>query len=380
MSDRVYLSPPCMAGNEFKYVSEVFDQNWIAPVGPHLNKFEDAFIAELGGGHACALSSGTAAIHLSLILAGIEPGDEVMCSSFTFVASANPILQMGATPIFIDSDPTSWNLDPSLLGDFLKHRSDENRLPKALVLVHLYGQAADLDAISEICQRYDVALIEDAAEALGTRYKGRALGLDGLTGIYSFNGNKIITTSGGGMFVSNDEELVQQARFLSTQARDPAPHYEHTQAGFNYRMSNVLAAIGLGQMEVLGDFVAKTKEHFTKYSAAFAGVDAISMMPVPEWSDTTHWLSCITLDLAKTTATTEDVCRKLEDANIESRPLWKPMHLQPLFRSAEAVGGSVSEKLFHTGLCLPSGPNLTEEKHRQISQIIRNTVSSKNGG
>ncbi len=363
-----------MGGSELDYVREVFDQNWIAPVGPHLTRFEEVFAENLGGGYPVALVSGTAAVHLGLILAGIEAGDEVMCSSFTFVASCNPILYLGAKPILVDSDRESWNLDPQLLETFLKKRAAENRIPKALVLVHLYGQPADLDAIKGICDRFDVILIEDAAEALGARYKGRALGLDGLSGAYSFNGNKIITTSGGGMFVTKDPNLADRARFLSTQARDPAPHYQHSEVGYNYRLSNVLAAIGLGQMEALEGIVAKTKHNFNAYTESFAGIEAIDMMPVPEWADTTHWLSCITLDPAKTKATPEDVRLKLETLNVESRPLWKPMHLQPLFESVEAVGGEVCADLFERGLCLPSGADLTREDQTRIAEAVIDVV------
>ncbi len=368
MSDRprIYLSPPRMGGTELDYIREVFAQNWIAPVGPHLTQFEEVFADYLGGGHAVALVSGTAALHLALIEAGVEPEDEVMCSTFTFVASCNPILYLGAKPVLIDSDRESWNLDPNLLADFLKRRAAKNRVPKALILVHLYGQPADLDAIGELCREFGVTLIEDAAEALGARYKGRALGLDGLAGVYSFNGNKIITTSGGGMLVSRDAELIGRARFLSTQARDPAPHYQHSQLGYNYRLSNVLAAIGLGQMEALEGIVAKTKAHFRGYAERFAEIEAIEMMPVPAWLEPTHWLSCITLDPTKTKATPEDIRLKLEAANIESRPLWKPMHLQPLFAGAEAVGGDVSADLFQRGLCLPSGADLTEQDRERI--------------
>ncbi|MFT5471629.1 MAG: dTDP-4-amino-4,6-dideoxygalactose transaminase, partial [Verrucomicrobiales bacterium] len=327
-----------------------------------------------GGGHAVALSSGTAGIHLGLILAGAKAGDEVICPSLTFIGSSNPILYIGAKPIFIDSDRESWNLDPQLLAEFLKRRADENRVPKFLILVHLYGQPADLDAIVELCERYEITLIEDAAEALGTRYKGRALGLDGQTGIYSFNGNKIITTSGGGMLVSRDPERIERARFLSTQARDPAPYYQHSEMGFNYRMSNVLAAIGLGQMEALGGFVTRTKAIFARYSAAFADVDAISMMPVPDWADTTHWLSCLTINPVRTSVTPEDVRLKLDSMNIEARPLWKPMHLQPHFADAEMIGGEVSETLFKTGLCLPSGPNLRDDQVDRIAGAIREAL------
>ncbi len=374
--ERIYLSPPWMGGRELDYVQEVFAENWIAPVGPHLTRFEQAFAETLGGGHCCAVTSGTAALHLALILSGVKPDEEVLCSDMTFVASCNAILYMGARPVLVDCDRESWQMDPNRLEDFLKSRAQQNRVPKTLMPVHLYGHPVDLDSLNELCGRYEIVLIEDAAEALGARYKGRAVGLDGRMGAYSFNGNKLITTSGGGMFISHDEALVHQARYLATQARDPAPHYEHSQAGYNYRMSNVLAAIGLGQLEVLDEIVRRTRKVFAAYTKAFAGLDAVQMMPVPEWAEPSHWLSCITLNPKKTKATPETVRQHLESLNVESRPLWKPMHLQPLFADTEVVGGEVAEALFAWGLCLPSGAGLTEEDLEWVAAGVCEAVSA----
>ena len=376
LDQRIYLSPPCMSGTELDYVREVFDQNWIAPVGPHLTRFEETFTKELGGGHAVALASGTSAIHLALVIAGVQPGDEVICPSMTFVASCNPIRYVGAEPVFIDCDSESWQIAPNELAGFLRRRRDVNRLPRYLLPVHLYGHPVDLDSLNDLCREFGLTMIEDAAEALGCRYKGRPVGLDGFAGAYSFNGNKIITTSGGGMLVSRDAEVVERARFLSTQARDPAPHYEHSELGYNFRLSNVLAAIGLGQMEALSGFVERTRANFAFYSRAFEDVEAIQMMPVPEWADPTHWLSCFTLDPRKTSATPEALRLHLEELNIESRPLWKPMHLQPLYSACETIGGQIAEGLFRCGLCLPSGPSLTERDLSVVSQAVKQFVLS----
>lgn len=374
--ERIYLSPPTMTGRELELVQEVFAQNWIAPVGPHITRFEQSFQRYLGGGHAVALASGTAAIHLALLLAGVQQGDEVFCSTFTFIGSCNAAVHMGARLTFVDSDHESWNMDPQLLADALRQRAKAGRLPKALILVHLYGQPADVDAICAVCRDYGVAVIEDAAEALGAYYKGRALGLDGLVGAYSFNGNKIITTGGGGMLVAKDQALVERARYLSTQARQPVPHYEHTEAGFNYRLSNVLAAIGIGQMEGLAGLVQRTRGIFAQYKAAFADVPAIRMMPVPQWATSSHWLSCLLLDPTRTNATPESVRLRLEGLNIESRPLWKPMHLQPVFAASECIGGAVSEELCRHGLCLPSGAYMTEE---QVALVANEVIAAVQG-
>lgn len=302
---------------------------------------------------------------------GVGPGDEVFCSSFTFVASANPIQYCGGTPVFVDSDKTSWNMDPELLAGALRKRAENGRLPKAVVLVHLYGQPADIDPIKEVCDRYEVTLIEDAAEALGAEYKGRAPGTFGRAGFYSFNGNKIITTSGGGMIVSEDEALVKKAKFWATQARDDAPHYEHTEIGYNYRMSNVLAAIGRGQLQVLAERVAGKRRIFERYREALADLPGIAFMPEPPYARSTRWLTCMTIDPEQAGTNRDAVIKELEKNNIESRPTWKPMHLQPLYQGNEVIGGGVSEQIFRDGICLPSGTSMTEEEQERVITIIR---------
>ena len=296
---RIYLSPPHMTGREQSYIQDVFDSNWIAPLGPHVDAFEQEFCAAVGAGHALALSSGTAALHLALLHLGIGPGDEVVVSTLTFAASVNPIVYLGARPLFIDSEPASWNMDPALLAAFLARRARANRLPKAVVVVHLYGQSADLGPILAACRQHGVPLIEDAAEALGATYQGRAPGTFGRAGIFSFNGNKIITTSGGGMLVSTDGDLIEHARNLAQQARDPAPHYQHSEVGYNYRMSNILAGVGRGQMEVLAERVAAKRRIFDYYAAALAGLPGIAFMPEAPWGRSSRWLTCITVDPAQ---------------------------------------------------------------------------------
>ena len=356
---RLFLSPPHMSGEELPLIAEAFRSNWIAPLGPHVDALEQEFCEALGVRHAAALSSGTAALHLAIRLAGVRPGDEVLCSTLTFVASANPIVYEGGTPVFVDSDEASWNMDPALLAQELDDARRRNRLPRAVVLAHLYGQSADLDPIVDACLRHGVALIEDAAEALGARYKGKAPGSRGRMGIFSFNGNKIITTSGGGMLVSDDPGLIQQARFMATQSRDAAPHYEHSRLGYNYRMSNVLAAIGRSQMRVLADRVRRRRANFQRYREALKDVPGLSWMPEAPSGESTRWLSVALLDREAFGATPEEVRIELEARDIESRPVWKPLHLQPLYRSCRTVGGAVSERLFAAGLCLPSGSQMT---------------------
>ena len=368
---RIYLSPPHMSGNEQKYVAEAFDTNWIAPLGPHVDGFECDLCAIVGCRHAAALTSGTAALHLALILAGVGPGDEVAVSTFTFSASVNPIVYVGAAPVFLDSDRESWNLDPQLFADFLKKRADANRLPKALMLVHLYGQCADLDPIVELCEKYNVTLIEDAAEALGATYKGRSPGTFGQSGAFSFNGNKILTTSGGGMLVSDDEQLIAHARKLATQARDPAPHYEHTEIGYNYRLSNLLAGVGRGQLEVLEDRVQARRRIFDRYVETLGDLPGLAFQPEADYGRHTRWLTTLTIDPATFGADRETVRLALEKDNIEARPLWKPMHLQPVFSKYESVGGHVSEALFAVGLCLPSGSSMTDADQDRVIKIIR---------
>jgi pyridoxal phosphate-dependent aminotransferase EpsN len=340
-------------------VAEVFASNWIAPLGPHVDAFEEEFCAVTGAPYAVALSSGTAALHLALHLAGVRGDDEVLVSTLTFAASVYPILYLGAHPTFIDSERTSWNMDASLLAETLQVRARAGRLPRAVVVVHLYGQSADLDPIADACAMYGVPLIEDAAEALGAQYKGRSPGTAGAAGIFSFNGNKIITTSGGGMLVSPDRKLVKRARKLASQARDPAPHYEHSEIGYNYRLSNVLAAIGRGQLRVLEDRVLARRFNYMFYREALADLPGLSFMPEAPWGRHTRWLTCITIDPRQFGASREEVRLALQCDEIEARPVWKPMHLQPLFAGCEKVGGAVAADLFAGGLCLPSGSNLT---------------------
>ena len=371
MNPRIYLSPPHLGQEELALVQDAFASNWVAPLGPHVDSFEREFAQAVGAKDAAALASGTAALHLALRLSGVGRGDTVFCSTLTFVASANPILYEGANPVFIDSDLRTWTLDPSLLASELEKAARAGRLPKALVVVHLYGQSADLDPILECCSRYDVAVIEDAAEALGARYRGRSPGTLGSFGVYSFNGNKIITTSGGGMLVAKDETEIQMARSLASQAREPAPHYEHSTLGFNYRMSNILAALGRGQLRLLPERVLERRRTFSFYARALADQPGVSFMPEAPYGRSSRWLSVIQIDPKEFGATREDVRQYLERANIESRPVWKPMHLQPLFRGVPVVGGGVSERLFERGLCLPSGSALTDlELERVVATLL----------
>ena len=369
---RIPLSVPHMSGAELDYIRQAFETNWIAPLGPHVEAFEREFAQLVGCKAALAVTSGTAAIHLALRVAGIGPGDEVWVSTLTFAASVNPVLYQGATPAFVDSDTRSWNMDPDLFVSALQQRAKKGRLPKAVVLVHLYGQSADIDPILEACQNYGVILIEDAAEALGATYKGKAPGTFGLLGAFSFNGNKIITTSGGGMLVSNDERLIAHARKLATQAREPVPHYEHTEIGYNYRMSNVLAGIGRAQLKVLEERVQARRRIFEYYYRHLSDLPGIEFMPEAPWGRHTRWLTTLTIDPKKFGATREDVRLALEAANIESRPVWKPMHLQPVYAGYETFGGAVAERLFRDGLCLPSSSQLTEEELNRVIQVIRN--------
>ncbi len=368
---RIYLSPPHISGREQEYVAQVFASNWIAPLGPQVDAFEAEFAAAVGAPYALALASGTAALHLALLEVGVGPGDEVFVSTFTFSASVNPILYLGARPVFIDSEPESWNMDPGLLAEALAQRARAGRLPKAVVVVHLYGQSANLEAILDLCQRYEVPLVEDAAEALGATYQGRAPGAFGRAGIFSFNGNKIITTSGGGMLVSADEQLIAHARKLSTQARDPAPHYQHSEIGYNYRLSNVLAAIGRAQLELLPERVAARRANFAAYMRGLAGLPGLGFMPEAPWGRSNRWLTVITVDPSAFGADRETVRLALEAENIESRPTWKPMHLQPIFSCYERFGGDVAEALFAGGLCLPSGTSLSDEDLARIIQVVR---------
>jgi dTDP-4-amino-4,6-dideoxygalactose transaminase len=366
MISRIWLSSPHMGGNEMKYVQEAYDTNWVAPMGPNVNEFEKKLSNILETSGVAALSSGTAGIHLALIILGIKHGDEVICSSFTFSATANPIMYQSATPIFIDSEPDTWNMDPELLETAIKDRIKKGNKPKAIVFVHLYGMPAKISDILEISRRYDIPVIEDAAEALGSRFNDQSCGSFGLMGILSFNGNKIITTSGGGALVSNNLKYIEKARFLSTQARDKAPHYQHSEVGYNYRMSNIVAGIGRGQLEVLESRVIKRRENNQFYRKLFSGYDFISFQDEPTGHFSNYWLTTIIVDKNKYGITSESIRLSMEQENIETRPLWKPMHLQPVFAGYPAYLNGVSEQLFNQGLCLPSGSNLTDEEKERI--------------
>lgn len=371
LPSRIWLSSPHMSGREQEYVKDAFETNWIAPLGPHVDAFEKQLQDYLGTGHAAALSSGTAALHLALILAGVGSGDHVLCSSFTFSASANPIVYQGATPVFIDSEENSWNMDPALARQALLNLREQGIVPKALVLVHLYGMPAPMEPFLELCREFGLILIEDAAEALGSTWKGKAMGTFGNFGVLSFNGNKIITTSGGGALISDNAEAIQKARFLATQARDPAPHYQHSHIGYNYRMSNVLAGIGRGQMEVLNERVESRRKNFEFYRSELRKISGISFLSEQDGAFSNRWLTCILVNPAQTGGITRDTIRlDLEKDNIECRPLWKPMHLQPVFSGFPVWNLGVSERLFETGLCLPSGSNLSDaDLHRVLGRI-----------
>ena len=377
MSRSIFLSPPHIGTREAAHVQEAFDTNWIAPLGPNVDAFEAEFAEHVGVPHAVALSSGTAALHLALELAGVRRGDEVFCSTFTFVASANPILYLGARPVFIDSESCSWNMDPLLLAEELDRARARGRRVGAVVLVHLFGQCADLDPIVAACQRHQVPLIEDAAEALGARYGDCLAGSRGLFGAFSFNGNKIITTSGGGMLVSHHESLIRRARFLATQAREDAPHYEHRTVGYNYRLSNILAGVGRGQLEVLDQRIAARRRNFAAYASALSSEPGLSFMPEAPWGGSTRWLSVLSIDPALFGASPEDVRLWLAADEIEARPVWKPLHLQPLFEGERAVGGTVAESLFAHGLCLPSGSQLTDADLERVIARVLSTPRSR---
>ncbi|GAB2547049.1 DegT/DnrJ/EryC1/StrS family aminotransferase [Rufibacter soli] len=367
--DFIYLSPPHMSGREQYYIQEAFDLNWITSAGANVHGFE----RELGtylGMPAAALSSGTASLHLALLALGIGPGDEVFCSTFTFVATANPILYVGATPVFIDSEATTWNLCPTALEDALKDRAQKGKLPKALILVHLYGMPAQIQEIQEITTRYGVPIIEDAAEALGSRYKGQLAGTFGRVSAFSFNGNKIITTSGGGALVSADPNLVERAKWLSTQAKEHTPYYHHTTLGYNYRLSNISAGIGRGQLEVLDERVQQRRAVFQNYQSLLQDLEEIEWLQEPEGFFSNRWLSCITLKKG-CPLTPEQLRLKLIEAHIEARPLWQPMHRQPLYQGVSYFGGGVADDLFTRGLCLPSGSSLTLADQERVADVIK---------
>lgn len=378
---KIWLSSPHMGGTEMDFIKEAFATNWIAPLGPHVDGFEAELERYNRIGHVAALSSGTAAIHLALILLGVEPGDEVICQSLTFSASANPIVYQGATPIFVDSEPKTWNMNPYHLEEAIEDRLRKHKKPKAIIPVHLYGMPANMEEILSIANYYEIAVVEDAAEALGAHINGKKCGTFGDFGVLSFNGNKIITTSGGGALLSENEDSIGKARFLATQARDQAPHYQHSYIGYNYRMSNIVAAIGLGQMEVIEDRVAKHREIFERYNAYFALLNQqgynIEMQREPEGHFSNRWLSTILLDPKKNRGISNDTLRHaLEAKNIESRPVWKPMHLQPVFADSPYYGEDNAEKLFNNGLCLPSGSNLTTDQFNRIFQVFDELFTS----
>ena len=372
---RVYLSSPHMGSDELELVKEAFATNWIAPLGPHVDAFEQELAEYVGMPHAAALSSGTAALHLALRMLGVKRGDEVVCSTLTFSASANPILYEGAQPVFVDAEAQSWNMDPGLLRDALQDASRRGKLPRAVIVVDLYGQCADYAQIVPICEEFGVPLIEDAAEALGATCGTKRAGAFGKCSVFSFNGNKIITTSGGGMLVSDDRRLIERARYLATQARDPAPHYQHSTVGFNYRLSNVLAAIGRGQLRVLPQRIAARKRNFEFYRSNVGQLPGVTMVPHGAYGASNYWLTCIIVDPVEFGATREDIRRALEAENIEARPIWKPLHLQPVFAGCRVFGGAVSEKIFADGLCLPSGSNLSQEDLRRVVDVIRQARS-----
>ncbi len=380
IDDQILLSTPHMGDAEREFVEEAFRTNWIAPLGPNVDSFERELAQCVGIQHAAALSSGTAAIHLALVLLGVERGDRVFCSSLTFAASANPIVYQGAEPVFIDSDRESWNMSPRALERALEKARREGKLPKAVIVVNLYGQSANMDPLTALCDRYGVPVVEDAAESLGATYKGKASGTLGHMGIYSFNGNKIITTSGGGMLVSNDGAMIERARFLSTQAREPAPHYQHKVIGFNYRMSNILAGVGRGQLRVLDQRVQTRRAIFQRYKNELSDIDAIEWMPEPEWSVSTHWLTACTVRRRKSGITSAVLIRRLAEEMIEARPVWKPMHLQPVFSGCESFDDgddSVSERLFADGLCLPSSSNMSDDQLSRTIECIRRVFLSE---
>jgi len=373
---RIYLSPPDVGTAEVEFVLEAFEANWVAPVGPHLDAFEQEFAGMVGAAHAVALSSGTAALHLALRLAGVGPGDEVLCSDLTFIASAAPITYLGARPVFIDAEEQSWNMDPVVACAVIEEKARAGRPPKALVLVHLYGQSADLAPIKACCDRHGVKLIEDAAEALGATYGELSPGSLGWAGIHSFNGNKIITTSGGGMLVTAEATIATEARFLATQARDAAPHYQHSTIGYNYRLSNICAGIGRGQLLRLASKVTRRRAHFRAYQQALGDLPGVVFQPEAPWGQSTRWLTCLTIDPARAGRTREDVRLALAAADIETRPLWKPLHLQPVFTAAEYHGTGVGERLFADGLCLPSGSGMTEEQRQRVITAFRSAFGA----
>ncbi|MEW9501075.1 DegT/DnrJ/EryC1/StrS family aminotransferase [Jeotgalibacillus marinus] len=379
MNSKIYLSPPHMSGDETHFIDEAFRTNWIAPLGPHVDAFEKEIASFVGVKEAVALSSGTAAIHLALAVLNVTAGDKVFCSTLTFVASANPILYQGADPVFIDSEPETWNMSPDALERAMEEACLKGKLPKAVIVVNLYGQSAKMDELVTICDRFDVPLIEDSAESLGSLYRGKASGGFGKFGIFSFNGNKIITTSGGGMLISNDMEAIQQARFLATQARDLASHYQHSQRGYNYRMSNLLAGVGRSQLQVLELRVGARRKIFNGYKRELEHLPGVDFMPEYPETKTNRWLTAMTID-KKTGISIKQIIDSLGNHNIEARQVWKPLHLQPLFQGVEyyphRVDEHVAEHLFNTGICLPSGSNLTDDEQSRVVTQFKEALNT----
>ncbi len=374
-NNRIFLSPPHMGGNEQRFLAEAFASNYVAPCGPMVNAFEREFAAKVDARAAVALASGTAAIKLAMVCLGVGRGDRVYCPSLTFIASIGPASHLGATPVFIDVDPATWTLDPNLLEEKLAEDAKANRLPKAVVSVDLYGQCCDMERIIALCDRYGVPLVSDSAEALGAMCNGRPAGKGAFAAAFSFNGNKIITTSGGGMLVSDDPKVVERARYLSTQARQPVVYYQHTESGYNDRMSNLLAAVGRGQLEVLDDHVAAKRRIFGRYERLLGGLPGVSFMPEAPYGRSNRWLTVMQIDRGITRATPEDVRLALEAEDIESRPVWKPMHLQPVFKDCECVGGAVAERLYANGLCLPSGTALADSEIERVAGVVSAAIA-----
>ncbi|MGI9456396.1 MAG: DegT/DnrJ/EryC1/StrS family aminotransferase [Aeoliella sp.] len=374
MNSRIYLSPPDVGPRERELLLDAFDSNWIAPLGPHVDAFEQEFAEKVCASQAVALSSGTAALHLALRVAGVQAGDTVFTSTLTFVATANAIRYLGAEPVFIDSEIASWNIDPQILADELRDASTRGSLPKAVVVVDICGQSADWDPLLRVCREFGVMVIEDAAEALGATYRDRPVGALADIGCFSFNGNKIITTSGGGMLVTDNPTWAEQVRHLATQARDPAPHYEHSQLGYNYRLSNLLAAVGRGQLAQLENRVGCRRANFEFYQQALGDIAGLEFMPEAPFGNSTRWLTCLTVDPDVSGITPSDVCQGMAADNIEARPMWKPMHMQPLYAECRVRGGEVAERIFQTGCCLPSGSNLPQYDLDRIVRVFRSII------
>jgi len=374
MSERIYLSPPDMSNAEREALLRAFDSNWIAPLGPEVDAFERELAARVGVSDAAALSSGTAALHLALVLLSVEPGDEVWTSTLTFAATANAIRYVGATPVFIDSEPKSWNMDPDLLAEALHDASSKNALPKALIVVDLYGRCANYDRILAVCNEYEIPIVEDAAEALGATYRGKPAGSFGVFGTLSFNGNKIITTSGGGALVSNDITMVERARHLASQAKQPTAHYEHVEVGYNYRLSNLLAGLGRAQLARLDGFMERRREIDLTYRSALATTEGIAFPAEDGDVQSNYWLTCMLIDGERLGVNPRQICEFLDSRDIEARPLWKPMHIQPVYRDCRVIRGSVAEGLFNAGLCLPSGSNLSKKKQQRVIETLVESI------